>query len=273
MAGDPREAALRLITAETVRRTARILGRAGIEIMPLKGALWQVTLYSDGAPRPLADVDVLVPERDFGRARALLTGAGFRPKPNLRAPYEEDFSAPELLLPVDLHRSLFAPGRFRMDTAGLFARARRDRDLFGASVLVADPRDQLAHLLGHLAKDHRPGEALYQSDLERLITRERLEPGVCAGHLDRLGLGRAARFALRELASPASAAWIDRCLAALAPDPLGEHLARLAARVIARRGRHSRWSSLAGLALDADLPRAAAAALRAAAARARAAKI
>jgi hypothetical protein len=74
----------RMHTALRQRRIEQLLARiddgarqAGLTILPLKGAaLYRLGLYS-GGERPMADVDLLVADRDAGRAKRLLLGLGY----------------------------------------------------------------------------------------------------------------------------------------------------------------------------------------------------
>jgi hypothetical protein len=261
MASARADLALMVMAEEVVRRAVYALRPHDIPLVLLKGALWQRTLYSGNEARPIVDVDGIVPEQSFSRARDALMKAGFIPRPNPQGPHEQEFYAPDLPLPLDLHRSLFARGRYALDSAGLFTRALKNGEIFGVPVWIPDPRDQLAHLLGHLATDHRPGSDMYRSDLARLIARTGISPEAAGEHLVRHGLARAARFALDELSSDETADWSARCRAALGPDPLGDALARLARVVVAKQGRFSMWSALCGHALNADLRHAAESAL------------
>ena len=252
MTGTAQQSALKLLSAEVVRSVVRTLAPHGIGVMPLKGVLWQATLYASGESRPVSDVDLIVSPGNFARARHALVAAGFVAQPNPQGPHEQELLVPGLPLSVDLHETLFARGRYRLTTAALFSRADADSRLFGEPVLLPHPLDQLAHLLGHLATDHRPGDDMYRGDLVRLIRRERLAPVQAGQHLRSHGLGRAARFALAELATQESQHWVDACLAALGKDPLGDLLAQGARAVVARRGRFSPWSAVAGHALNSD---------------------
>jgi hypothetical protein len=57
----------------------RVLGGAGIPVLPVKGVITGRTLYADPAERELRDVDVRIRPRDFSRALALVgRTAGWR---------------------------------------------------------------------------------------------------------------------------------------------------------------------------------------------------
>ena len=65
----------------------RLLGDAGVPVMPLKGIALGESLYGDPALRVCGDIDVLVPERHAIEAFHLLVSRGYQP----------DFSQPRLL--------------------------------------------------------------------------------------------------------------------------------------------------------------------------------
>jgi hypothetical protein len=116
--------------------------------------------------------------------------------------------------------------------------------------MLPHPLDQLAHLLGHLATDHRLGDEMYRGDFSRLVARHAISPRQAGAHLREHGLGRASRFALAELSGDETASWTAECLRAMGSDPLGDLLARSARAVVNRAGRFSFWSAIAGHALN-----------------------
>lgn len=247
-----------------IPRICTALARAGIIPMLLKGALWQRTLYASAIERPISDVDILIPQGRFNLARRALIEAGFVSMPNPQGAHEIELRTPDLLIPVDLHRSLFGAGRYTLDTRQVFKRSRLDTTLYGVALHLPAPEDQLSHLIGHFAADHGPLDPKHAMDLARLVTRERLHAETCARHLDRCGLGRAARYALPELATDASADFVSHCLASLTRDPLGDLIAQQTQKVVRERGRNF-WGSVAlGHALNHSLHAAANAAALAA---------
>jgi hypothetical protein len=214
MSGSPPHAAFRIdasdakrlatrafVTAVSARETladvARELARAEIPVMPLKGALLQLDVYaSDPAQRLLTDVDVLVPESSFVAAMQRLAQRGYRPLSAGPSWIEAAFAAPRGL-PVDLHRRLFCPLRYRLPTHEVFQRARRDRGMLGVSIWLPDPLDTAAHLIGKFVTDHVTRDATDRFvDLEALVRHHGLAPDALADHLSRCGLARAARYVL-----------------------------------------------------------------------------
>jgi hypothetical protein len=152
---------------EATRVVAEVAGAAGIRCCFLKGmALEALGLVATGA-RPVADVDVLVPEEHAAPLAALLAAVGFAPGgpdyPHQLAPLVH----PRLGC-VELHRHL--PG-VRLPGAAGFATFEA---LAGAGLLRAWPGDEmpvtallpsppalLAHLLAHALAQHGFRPAAY----------------------------------------------------------------------------------------------------------------
>ncbi len=214
-----------------VGRCARAFAARNIPVMALKGVALHALVYEDEAERPLSDVDLLVPPRHHADAVRALEDAGFRRRTPATS-WATTLAAPDVPLDVDLHRRLFPTGLYRLDSDALFARSTLDASRFGAPVRLPDPYDLYAHCVGHFAKtrmDARNTRAF--TDLERIARATRIEPGRCAVHLDRAGLGRAARYTLGAMPEPDPFA--RAVLDALTADRLGDALA-LAARGLAR---------------------------------------
>ena len=75
------------LLARELARILRLLGDAGIPVMPLKGTALAESLYGDPALRVLADIDVLVSTRQTAEAFRLLQSSG----------YKSEFTHPRLL--------------------------------------------------------------------------------------------------------------------------------------------------------------------------------
>jgi hypothetical protein len=213
-----------LVRRVVLQETLACLAERGIPVMPLKGALLAYWVYDDPADRWVGDIDLLVPEPSFATAIDSLSARGYRPEPPIST-RERSLRSQDNPMMVDLHRALFPRGRFRVTTKELFGRGRRDSMLFGAPVVLPDPRDVFAHLVGHSACDHTlPLDRRTGEDLERLARRFSLDARDCAEHLEATGFARAARYTLGSLGPEAGFA--HRVLRFLRPDPLGEFLAR-----------------------------------------------
>ncbi|MFO0693301.1 MAG: nucleotidyltransferase family protein [Polyangiales bacterium] len=252
---------VRRTTARTlVHDVATILSREGIPVMPLKGALLAETVYRSGPFRAFTDVDLLVPEEDFERAvEALERGAFVVAERALSADASSVLVPPGLGVTIDLHRRLFGRGLFALPTWALFARGTRDRSLFGVEVIVPDPRDQLAHAIGHYVKSRpTPAAETLALDLSLVAETHGVRPDVLARHLVSHGLGRAARLALPIAAEarPDRGAFARAVLGGLPPDPVGDRLARLVRDRLLEGDPGSLKSLVGQHALDRTLPHA-----------------
>jgi hypothetical protein len=223
-----------VLASEILRDAARALGAAGIPVMPLKGVLFQRVLYADPAERLMSDVDVLVPEHQFGQAITTLMAAGFRPQKIGRSLIEVALSSPKGLA-VDLHRRLFGFGRYRLSTEGVFRRASPDESLFGVPLHIAHPHDTAAHLIGKLVSDHVVADASPRlEELARWAAHSHIEPAQLAQHLALSGLGRAARYTCALGTELIGGSFFPALLQALPADRVGHACARLARTVIPR---------------------------------------
>ena len=237
---------------QLVREVAAILAPEGILVAPMKGVLLHALACSDPRARPLADVDVLVRERDAPRARELLTRAGFRVAGHGLAAVTLAPPRGHLLL-LDLHHRLYPYQRFGPEPGALLARARRDREAFGVEVLEMHPLDLYAHLVGHFLKDRRDArQAQALAELAGVAERLALSPNDVATHLEAEGLSRAARYTL-SFAEASGDRFAAEVLARLAPDPLGEALAAWTRRAVSSRPQPAKVAAIPAALLDRTL--------------------
>jgi len=68
------------LLARELARILRLLGDAGIPVMPLKGIALGESLYGDAALRVCADIDVLVPPRHAIEAFHVVVSSGYQPE-------------------------------------------------------------------------------------------------------------------------------------------------------------------------------------------------
>jgi len=68
------------LLASELARILRLLGEAGIPVMPLKGVALGESLYGDHALRVCSDIDALVPPRHGVEAFHAVVSSGYRPK-------------------------------------------------------------------------------------------------------------------------------------------------------------------------------------------------
>jgi hypothetical protein len=94
---------------------------SGLDVLPLKGPLLGQALYGSPALRPCDDLDLLVSEKDFGQAQALLTDLGFEPAYDADD-YHRTFQRRNTC--VELHFSVAPPSSPTMDLQGAWARSR-----------------------------------------------------------------------------------------------------------------------------------------------------
>jgi hypothetical protein len=244
---------LDLAYSALLRRVLRILREAGIPVMPLKGVLLAYWLYENPASRLGGDIDLLVPEESFSKALGALSEHGFQWKFSSLSGRECTLTVGNPRIEVDLHRALFARGRFRVNTRDLFARGNEDQSLYSGKVVLPDPYDVYAHLIGHAASDHVAKlSARTKMDLSLIVERFHLNPKVCADRLDALGLGRAARYIFG--VSGALDPFSEAVSASLQKDRLGDVLARLTRSLTTHFPPSSLVCRCAGFLINSSLP-------------------
>lgn len=244
-----------LIGRAVLETGARVLGQHSIPIMPLKGIWLQQFVYADPSERPITDVDVLVPDAQYARALTALRDAGWAVCGANAA--ETALRSPTWPLPLDVHRALFVRTGFDMPSHALFERGTVDEHAFGVRVVSPDPLDVFAHLVGHFVKSRggRDSERHALRDFPELASRFELEPSATARHLERCGLARASRYALRCVPATVDASGFCRdTLGELGADPVGQ---LCAASMLALRefsSARSPFAVLPGFALERSLP-------------------
>jgi hypothetical protein len=142
--------------------------RAGIAVMPLKGALLTTLPFMGGYRRPMSDIDILVRPEDRGQAASLLAGLGYehiaqgnpRPthdvflRPGSRVVSVDEH--PDNPRRVELHTEVVRHlwGWFDTDelTHGLWDRST-SLAVLGEPAVVPHPDDLLSHLAVHASSD------------------------------------------------------------------------------------------------------------------------
>lgn len=239
VAPEERRYLMSVLAREVLCDVARLLSARGIPVMPLKGVLFQQVLYADPAERPLMDVDVLVPERDFERAIQVLLAAGFHPRSVGRSLVECALTSPRGLT-VDLHRSLFSRGRYRLSTEAVFRRAARNEALLGVPVFLAHPYDTAAHLIGKFVSDHEAHDPCFRvAELSHWARHCGIDPQRLARHLRGCGMSRAARYALGRGGELSGDPFFGAVLAALPGDGMGRACVGVARATIPLLKGHS----------------------------------
>jgi hypothetical protein len=144
----------------------RRLRNCDIPVIVLKGAFLAEAVYIDPALRSsMADVDIMVPRQELPRVQATLLDMGYAPRE--REDIELRCRTTKGLAPftrsgftVEPHWHIVHPtSPFRVDTAGLWARAR-PATIAGVEVLALSPEDLLLHLCLHTVQKHSLGLGL-----------------------------------------------------------------------------------------------------------------
>ncbi|MBN2493249.1 MAG: nucleotidyltransferase family protein [Deltaproteobacteria bacterium] len=121
-------AAVGALRLSELGRIAAALDAAGIRAAPLKGMSYALLFERGGPLRPMADTDILVPERDYARAAAVLESLGYRPfelNPMFRARDFHECALHNGKLLVEIHRYFLPPLRLDVDYDALWARCER----------------------------------------------------------------------------------------------------------------------------------------------------
>ncbi len=254
-----------VVAREVIREAACALAEIGVELAPLKGVLLAATVDPPGMSRTFSDADALVAERDFSRAIAHLTSRGWTLAPPIANPSERALVPPTLPLALDLHQRLFAPARYSLPTEAIFSRAHGDEVLFAARVMIPDPYDVYAHLVGHAVNDHADARVTAVTrDLLLLSDTHRLDPRRCAAHLARHGLARAALYLLPQVHEATGDSFAAAVLELLPADPVGVILSRAAREIIARAPTRAPIGAIPAHLLNRTLAASASAAVLAA---------
>lgn len=138
------------------------LGKAGIDVVLLKGAGLAYTAYRSFRDRPMSDVDILVrPEAALAAQRLLGTlGWTWDAGPTAAEFYAHHHHLPPMYDPrgggayLELHTGLFIEGHSLLLTAETVWESARVVELPGASALVPDVHHQLLHACLHFAWGH-----------------------------------------------------------------------------------------------------------------------
>jgi hypothetical protein len=165
------------------------LREAGVRVCVLKGLAFAVRLYATPAERPMADVDLMVPQSQVAAARRVLVASGFRPAEAALFHHAAAYSRGDLM--IDLHWNIIGPGRARIDLDAVWSRTQ-DSWLDGACELEA--RDALVFHLVHLARNRLRLPLINVVDASRLF--ELAEPEAALARAESWGLRTPVSLAL-----------------------------------------------------------------------------
>lgn len=163
------------------RRVGTLLREEGVEFALLKGAAYLGDLYQDLGARRMTDIDLLIRQRDAGRAARRLARAGFRGEVSVVYPGNRRFEmwfASEAACRFEFHWGLGASGA-RVDPGGLWERSRPGI-LEDIPCRRLDPRDAVPYHAGHLAEHYFGPSLKWVLDLREMLKRWRPDPGAVA---------------------------------------------------------------------------------------------
>jgi len=181
------------------------LAGAGIEAMPLKGAVLAETLYPHPATRTFTDLDVLVRPDALRQTDDVLRSLGWRRTEgehswdfDVAFDGETTYDSPGRAT-VDVHWRLLNAARYpwnRRATGDAWHRAQ-PVSVAGRTSLTLAPADLIVYLAAHLAVQHAGVGLRWHLDLARLVDRGGFEWPEIVGRAHEWGMARATAFALR----------------------------------------------------------------------------
>ena len=167
--------------AQELTRLLRLLGDAGIPVIPLKGIPQATSLYDDPALRDCSDIDVLVPRRRVIEAFHLVVSAGYEPlfpQPalvGLRARFGKDYVLTREdrinRYVLDLHCGLLWGGELER---GLLEEIWADacqKTFYDVPAFTLNPDWEFLYLAVHAFK-HGRSSLKYLVDLDRFCFRQ-----------------------------------------------------------------------------------------------------
>lgn len=251
---DALDAARALVGRALVGRVAEILAAEGIDVAPLKGALFHIARPS--LVRPMMDVDLLVAPSNAGRALRALARSGFVMRG--RGDGTTTLSSSHFALDLDLHWRLFQRGLFRLDAAGVLARGYRTQ-VDGRRLVLPMPLDVYAHLVGHFVRGrHDATDARHLRDFVLAAELWDIDPAGCATHLQRAGLGRAARYVLPLVVAATHDETAAGVLRVLGTHWLDDRVASAAGALLGAHPGNDPWGAVGCHLLNTSLTRSAA---------------
>lgn len=163
------------------RRVGRLLLEERVEFILLKGAAYLGELYSDPGARRMADIDLLIRQKDAGRAARRLASAGFRGEVSIAYPGNRRFEmwlASRAACRFEFHWGLGTEWS-GVRPEGLWERSR-PAVLEDISCRRMDPVDAIAYHAAHLAEHYFGPSLKWILDLREMLRRWRPDPGIVA---------------------------------------------------------------------------------------------
>jgi Uncharacterised nucleotidyltransferase len=161
-------------------RILRLLGEAGIPVIPLKGTVLGESLYGDPALRVCADIDFLVPPRHAAEGFHALVSSGYRP----------EFNHPRLLdfavrygkhcvltreegpyaYTLELHFGLFWGGQLERELLEAIWSEADHKICYGVPAFALSAEWEFLYLAVHAAQ-HAWLSLMWYADLDRICRR------------------------------------------------------------------------------------------------------
>ena len=184
------------ILTEELDRVLRLLGGAGVPVIPLKGTALAESLYGDAALRVCADIDILVPSKRFAEAFHRLVSEG----------YQTDFTDPRLVdllarygkdcglmrqelnwsYPLQLHAGLVWGGPTERALLEEVWAEAEPKTIHGVPAFALSPEWEFLYLAVHAAR-HEPASLKWLVDIDQLCGLKKLRWATIRNHAQRCG--------------------------------------------------------------------------------------
>jgi len=168
------------LLARELARILRLLGEAGIPVMPLKGIALGESLYGDPALRACADIDVLVPPRRAIEAFHVVVSSGYQPEftqprlLDLVVRYGKHFVLTRQDRPrsytLELHSGLFWGGQLERELLEEIWSDAARKSFFGVPAFALSAEWEFLYLAVHAAQ-HAWLSLTWYVDLDRICRR------------------------------------------------------------------------------------------------------
>lgn len=165
------------------------LRAAGARVAPIKGVAYAKALHAAPCERPMNDIDLLVPPADVAAGESALAALGFERGKSAVMHHARPWVRGNLV--IDLHKSIIAPGRSRIDLEAVWSRTKAG---WPAGAEFLDPVDALVFHLVHLARNRLLLPLVNVVDAARLLEQADAARALKRAH--EWGLGTAAGLAL-----------------------------------------------------------------------------
>jgi hypothetical protein len=146
------------------------LRNANVGVAPIKGVAYAMGLYTTPAARPMTDVDLLIEPGHDGRARDVLSRAGFTLGNDIPLHHATMWTRGDFT--IDLHRDILPVGRSKIALDDVWSRAR---DGWPNGARRLDPVDELVFHLAHMARNRLCGPLIQIVDAAYLCEHATLE--------------------------------------------------------------------------------------------------